>query len=131
MAWHAMEEMEHKSVAFDVMSKVAKVGYAKRCLALIRAMLRLRTILFGYADRLLAAVWFGWFARKAMFARNIRWMFGRRGVLALPTLAFLGYLRPSFHPNDVATIPGYYRWLTNFEKDHDPVSALSALFAES
>lgn len=129
MAWHAMEEMEHKSVAFDVMTNVAKVGYTKRCLALIRAMWRLRTIMFGYADRLLAADGFSWIERKTMFARNIRWMFGKRGVLALPTLAFLGYFRPSFHPNDVGTIPGYYRWLVNFEKDRDPVAALDALLA--
>lgn len=129
MAWHAMEEMEHKSVAFDVMSKVANVGYFTRSLALIRAMWRLRTIIFVYADHLLQADGYAWLARKAMFVKNMRWMFAKRGVLALPAGAFLGYLRPSFHPNDVVTIPGYYRWLASFDKDRDPVVALNALFA--
>jgi predicted metal-dependent hydrolase len=129
MAWHAMEEMEHKSVAFDVMIEVGKVGYVTRSLALIRAMWRLRTIMFGYADRLLKADGYGWFARKTMFVKNLRWMFGKRGVLALPVGAFLGYFRPSFHPNDIKTIPGYYRWLANFEKSRDPVMALNSLFA--
>ena len=128
MAWHAMEEMEHKCVAFDVMIEVGKVGYVTRSLALIRAMLRIRTITFGYADRLLKADGYGWFTRRAMFVKNLRWMFGKRGVLALPTGAFLGYFRPSFHPNDVQTIPGYYRWLASFDQTRDPLVALHALF---
>jgi len=46
----------------------------------------------------------------------------------LPTGAFLGYFRPTFHPDDVQTIPNYYLWLASFETDRDPVTALKALF---
>jgi predicted metal-dependent hydrolase len=129
MAWHAMEEMEHKSVAFDVMIKVARVGYWKRCLALIKAMIRVRTMMFGYTNLMLAADGYGWFERKRLFVRNLRWMFGRRGVLALPIAHFLRYFKPGFNPREIGTLPGYFRWLAEYDRSNDPHQALAALFA--
>ncbi len=38
-AWHAMEEIEHKAVAFDVMQKIAKVWYPRRVLAMMEVTL--------------------------------------------------------------------------------------------
>ena len=34
-AWHAVEEVEHKAVAFDVLTKVAKVSYFRRIFSML------------------------------------------------------------------------------------------------
>ncbi len=131
MAWHAMEEMEHKSVAYDVMIQIAGVGYWKRTLALGVAMWQVRRMMFGYTNQLLKEDGFSWLQRKALLVKNIRWMFGRRGVLAMRFSHFFAYLKPGFHPNDIPTIPGYYTWLSEYQRSADPQAALKAMFEKT
>lgn len=128
MAWHAMEEMEHKCVAFDVMEQIAKVGYWKRSFALVVAMWQVRRMMFGFTDQLLKADGFNWLQRKLMLIGNVRWMFGRRGVLAMKASHFFAYFKPGFHPNDIPTLPGYYTWLAEYERSGNPETALDAMF---
>lgn len=131
MAWHAMEEMEHKAVAYDVMVQVARVGYWTRAWALVVAMWQVRRMMFGYTDQLLKADGFSWLQRKWLRVSHMRWMFGRRGVLAMRPKHFLAYFKPGFHPNDILTLPGYYPWLVEYERSGDPQKALQAMFASA
>lgn len=131
MAWHAMEEMEHKSVAYDVMVQIAKVGYWKRILALGVAMWQVRRMMFGFTNQLLKEDGFSWLQRKTLLVKNIRWMFGRRGVLAMRFSHFIAYLKPSFHPEDIPTLPGYYTWLSEYQRSADPQAALEAMFKKA
>jgi uncharacterized protein len=128
MAWHAMEEMEHKSVAFDVMERIAKVGYWMRSWTLLVAMWQVRRMMFGITNLLLKADGFGWFQRKTLLLKNMGWMFGRRGVLAMNPSHFFAYFKPSFHPNDIQTLPGYYVWQSEYQRSGDPKTALKAMF---
>jgi uncharacterized protein len=130
MAWHAMEEMEHKSVAFDVMERIAKVGSWQRSWALVIAMWQVRRMMFGITDQLLKADGFTWMQRKAMLVRNMGWMFGQRGVLALRPSHFFAYFKPGFHPTDIPTLPGYYAWLFEYQRSGDPQIALKAMFSK-
>jgi hypothetical protein len=94
--WHALEELEHKAVAFDVYEKVDG-SYFRR----VRAML-LTTLFFtgfvSYAHvRLLAARGRLGDARGLLRALNHMWLWP--GVFRRLVPAYLSYYRPGFHPN--------------------------------
>lgn len=95
--WHALEESEHKSVAFDVYRAVGG-GYARRVSIMV-----LTTIVFFAVQALVHA--------RLMATRKILWKpwTWRRGIMQmwiypgfftrlLP--AYLAYFSPSFHPSD-------------------------------
>ena len=100
--WHALEECEHKAVAFDVFREVshgkrgAEFGritsmlaatssfvrfMAKHCLALMRAQ--------GLATNPIAWVKLTWY------------VFGYPGLMRRIALPYLRYFSKSFHPNDL------------------------------
>lgn len=99
MRWHAAEEIEHKAVAFDVLRAVAP-GYRNRALGHLLA-----------TAGLLGFWWIGAY-RLMQQDPNARWWrllrdrrrAHRQGDLALGDIArsFLAYLRPDFHPWQVA-----------------------------
>lgn len=96
--WHACEEIEHKSVAYDVMQDVSP-GYFKRIAGFMMATVQLlsftaRGTRFMVKHDPDANFW--------SFHRDfIRFMRrgGYRFFLALP-LRLMDYLRPGFHPDD-------------------------------
>lgn len=129
-AWHAIEEMEHKAVAFDVMQQVAGVGYATRVAAMTHAslMFSLYTVVSPWF--ILGMDGYSKTERVRLYAKRLGWMLGpRKGILPrlLPMLA--SYYRPGFHPNDVPTVHNYTAWLEAFERTGDTIAAADAMHA--
>lgn len=106
--WHAIEENEHKAVAYDTYQAVGG-GYFTRV-----SMMLLSTLLFFGV--------IGWFQvhllRKDGQLFNWRsWGKGlktllspRNGFLTQLLRPYLSYYRPGFHPNDYVTKPLEQRW---------------------
>jgi hypothetical protein len=96
--WHAIEELEHKSVAFDVY-RAANGTYRIRA-----AMMALVTVTFlsrvaRRHRRLLREE--GLLSDRAARRRSMWKFFGPRGVLAGALPAYLAYYRPGFHPDQI------------------------------
>ena len=105
--WHAMEELEHKSVAFDV---YRSVGGSERT--------RIAVMWFMYSLTIpvvTAAVALSILLDPTAWPRPITVLRQTYGVFRGPLLrGFLGeiaeYLRPGFHPDDVPTEELLARW---------------------
>jgi predicted metal-dependent hydrolase len=131
LAWHAIEEMEHKSVVFDVMKSATNIGYWRRCIAMVYVVGKVNKVLFGYSDRMLKADGFSWRARKWMILKNLNWMYGPKGVLSTYNMKVLAYFRPGFHPDDIAVMSNYPVWLNEYQRSGSPMRACQALLAQA
>jgi hypothetical protein len=128
-AWHAIEEMEHKSVVFNVMTSVAKISYIKRCAAMIYATLDISYETYRSTDMLLEADGFGWLQRKRLLISHLGWMYGRKGVFGSFSKQILAYMKPGFHPDDIPPVHNYPDWIRAYERTGDPAQACAALVA--
>jgi uncharacterized protein len=94
--WHALEESEHKAVAFDVFQEVSG-SYALR----VRVMIIVTLFFIGFISyshvRLLDA-------RGLLNARNVArtldYLWLRPGLFRRLVPQYLAYFQPGFHPND-------------------------------
>lgn len=95
--WHALEETEHKAVAFDVYRAVGG-GYARRvAVMLLTTAVFAGTTAYTHA-RLMAAEPQPPTLRELV--RGLDYMWGRPGLMRKLIPAYLEYLKPSFHPDD-------------------------------
>ena len=108
--WHAVEENEHKAVAFDVFVGMYGSGakaYFMRSLALVLAM----SILFITQSYFTATLLktdgkLTWRDTKYM----IRYMYGANGFMTRQIPTLLSFLKPNFHPNDLDTTELLNKW---------------------
>lgn len=99
--WHALEETEHKAVAFDVWDTVKGRGllaYSERSLGLVIATilfwgLIIPTFLLILRDEGKLTDIKGW-------RKFYRYTFGEIGALRIQLGNYLDYFRPNFHPWD-------------------------------
>lgn len=98
LVWHAMEEIEHKAVAFDVYR--AAVNDEGQRIATAKFIFRMFWIQMAIAQTMLL-----WHDRKLPSWRHIReawsFMWGKNGFRRWSAPEFKRYLKPGFHPNDI------------------------------
>lgn len=127
-AWHAIEEMEHKAVAFDVMQDVAKVGYVLRCTAMVHALYKVVVDSIRLTNRLLKGDGFSRSQRFWMTLKGLGWVYGHNGLFSRSTFKLLAYFKPGFHPWQHQVIHSYPVWVKSFEESGNPMVAGDALF---
>lgn len=111
LAWHGAEELEHRSVAFDVLAEVDD-GFGLRVAGMAMATALLTVVpgvgvgLFALVDsvRRPAALLGLRPPDPALVGMTTRFL---RGVAA----DVVRYLQPTFHPGDEPDPPGYHDWL--------------------
>ena len=100
--WHAMEETEHKGVAYDVFENTVGTGvkaYAIRSAAFIGANVIFWSLFYRFYYLVMKSR--NEHKNLSGWMKSFRYQFGKRGVF--PTLFgdWLSYFKPGFHPWDV------------------------------
>lgn len=128
-AWHAMEEIEHKAVAFDVMQKIAKVGYLRRVMAMAIVTIGFNIHALLITRYMLKVDGFSRWQRIKLFAKGLAWIFGPGG-LYMPIFGhYIQYYKPGFHPWQGGQMKSYDLWLETFNRTGDPIAAGEVLHA--
>jgi predicted metal-dependent hydrolase len=128
-AWHAVEEIEHKAVAFDVLTKVAKAGYFTRIVMMLYVSLMFPFHTFMIMRHMFQADGFNWRQRAGLWLRGLWWLY-RPGGLYLPVLPhYLAYYLPGYHPWKAGAMFSYERWVEVYRETGDPIAAGNALHA--
>lgn len=129
--WHALEETEHKSVAFDVYQEVVGNGlmaYFRRCFALLEETFFFWLLVIPAHVSLVTADSEGGSLRG--WWRTLVFLWGRPGVLRRQIPAWLRYFKPGFHPwqHDnrayLQRLPGVLKQIDEFQSD-TPISVVS------
>lgn len=105
--WHALEETEHKAVAWDVYQQTGG-GYALRAGTMALTTVILGGVMAYSTARLMHAD--GKLLNMRDNLKGLRALFGRRGRMTRLAPKFLDFFRPSFHPNDHDTTALVAEW---------------------
>jgi predicted metal-dependent hydrolase len=127
-AWHAIEEMEHRDVAFDVMQNVAKVTYAQRAKALVLTSALMTGFTMYRTNIMLKADGFNRLERARLFAEGLTWLFGKNGILSPMKQAYRDWFKKDFHPSQHAVVAQYPVWLKTLAETGDPIQAGQAFW---
>ncbi|NNP72972.1 metal-dependent hydrolase [Acinetobacter defluvii] len=127
-AWHSIEEMEHRDVAYDVMQQVGEVPEYLR-----KFTLALTTVaMFGFtsyrANIMLSHDGFSRLERLKLAYRGLPWFFGRQGVMSRMKHQYLDWYKPGFHPSQHPIIRQYQVWVDTLAETNDPIAAGEAFW---
>lgn len=123
--WHGIEEIEHKAVAFDVMTRVAKVNYLVRCFALLWG-----SVLFPfYTFRIMRHMFDvdGIEHRGRLWLRGLRWLYGPGGLYPPLMKHYFSYYLPGFHPWKKGRMAQFEQWQSVYRDTGDPIAASNAV----
>lgn len=127
-AWHSIEEMEHRDVAYDVMREVAHTSNVLRYSALALVTI----LMFGFtmqrANGLLKSDGFSALERMKMATKGLPWFLGSKGILTRLRPEYLDWYSADFHPSQHAIIHQYQTFVDELAKTNDPILAGEAFW---
>ncbi|SPL71606.1 metal-dependent hydrolase [Acinetobacter stercoris] len=127
-AWHSIEEMEHRDVAYDVMINIAKTPAKTRYVALIAVSVLMFYFTMQRTNGLLKADGFSLKQRYQLARRGLPWLVGKNGVLSKIKNEYLDWYKADFHPSQHAVIQQYPTWVETLAKTGDPILAGEAFW---
>ena len=127
-AWHAIEEMEHRDVAFDVMQQVGDVPEFTRNSALVMTSALMFCFTMYRTNVMLKHDGFDWKQRVSMIGKGMPWLFGRKGMLTAKRQQYNDWFKKDFHPNQHPVIRQYDVWVDTLAKTNDPIAAGEAFW---
>ena len=128
LAWHSIEEMEHRDVAFDVMQQVGEVPEATRKFALAMTTVLMLGFTLYRANVMLRCDGFSGRQRLQLFAKGLPWFLGRKGILTAMRKEYLDWYKSDFHPSQHPVIHQYDVWVKTYEQTRDPILAGQAFW---
>lgn len=116
--WHAVEENEHKGVAFDVyQEQVGDYGLRVRAMAIATGIFMFNQARFQ--TRLLHAD--GELLKPVQWLKGMHRLWGRKGWFRQLIPAYLAYYRPNFHPWQSDTRALLEKWKQELKLDEHAV----------
>lgn len=115
--WHAVEETEHKAVAYDVFLAATRRWppwrrYLRRCLAMAMITYYFTRNITHYAALLLQAD--GYSYEDAVKSVK-RFVWKKPGIFSRNAKTYFAWYRPGFHPWDQDTRPLVAAWKAEFD----------------
>ncbi|MGH8445858.1 MAG: metal-dependent hydrolase [Solimonas sp.] len=127
-AWHAVEEIEHKAVAYDVFKKVARGSYLMRVLSMLQLSLSFPLHVFLIMAHMFKVD--GVKNRFSVWTKGLWWLYGPGGLYPRLMRHYLAYFKPGFHPWQHGDIETYTRWRDAYERSgNDAVHAADTVMA--
>ena len=127
--WHAVEEIEHKSVAFDVLQKVAGAGYFTRILPMLWVSMMFPLHIFMVMRHMLKIDGFSFWQRSKLWVKGLYWLYGPGGLIPPLLGDYFSYYKPGFHPWQDGKLDAYERWRSIYDHTGDALAAGNALQA--
>ncbi len=123
--WHALEETEHKAVAYDIYMLAAKdIGpvrrYLRRCISMAIITFLFTRNIGLYAAKLLEA---DGYEPKAALKAVKRYLWREPGLFSRGWKSYLAWFRPGFHPWDLDNRALVKAWREEFAANPEPVAA--------
>lgn len=126
-SWHAVEEVEHKAVAFDTY-KTVNGDYATRAIALILMTLLIHVKITSIMRHMFKVD--GISGKPLLVARGLWKMYGPNGIFTRLAPRYFAWFKPGFHPWDTTLPPVAVTWMAEYEKHQDPKLAADVAFAK-
>jgi len=129
-AWHAVEEIEHKAVAYDVLTKVAKASYFTRISSFALTTFTFPFHVFKIMQHMFKVD--GLTNKFSLWLRGLWWLYGWNGIYPRLMPHYLAYFLPGFHPWKFGNMHIHETWTKAFNTANgDAIAAGDAVAAEA